>query len=275
MQDQARQVTVTVELVAPSLRPPKIFSIRGQSVVVDYDLAPRLGVNTTRLNQQVKRNIERFPPDWAFQLSTEEFAAFKSENPDQKTNHGGRRKPPWVYTEHGVVMAASVLRSSTAVQAMQLVVSLFIAARKAGFVDSTSMLPSARTTAMAPRNDGMSNKLKNVIERLMETMADEQLKASIKDEALSVMHEAVDSIKERLKKPGVENDEIAARATKYLAEAEMAKASAAKTRAETNRIDFDILVRKLRLVMSAQLLLESGDMRSFVGILEDLGRSDE
>ena len=267
---------MTVELVAQSLRPTKIFNVRGQGAIVDYDLAPRLGVDTTRLNQQVKRNIERFPPDWAFQLTVEEFTAFKAEYPDQKASHGGRRKPPWVYTEHGVVMAASVLRSPTAVQAMQFVVSLFVAARRAGLADTSALLPTARTaTDLTPRNDGMSNKLKSVIERLMETMADEQLKTSIKDEALTVMHEAVDSIKERLKKPGVENDEIAARATKYLAEAEMAKATAAKTRAETSRIDFDILVRKLRLVMSAQLVLESGDVRSFVGILENLGPAHE
>lgn len=262
---------MTIEVVAPDRKAPRIFTIRGQGVVVDYDLAPRLGVDTTRLNQQVKRNIERFPPDWAFQLTADEFEALKKENPDQKARHGGRRKPPWVYTEHGVVMAASVIRSATAVQAMQFVVSLFVAARRAGFVESKQLMPPASRGQMSDQNAGLSTKLKGVIERLMETMADEQLKTSVKNEALSVMHEAVDSIKERLKKPGVENDEIAARATKYLAEAEMAKATAAKTRAETNKIDFDILVRKLRLVMSAQLLMESGDVRSFVGILENLG----
>lgn len=264
---------MALEVVGPVTKAPKIVTFRGQSVVVDYDLAPRLGVDTTRLNQQVKRNIERFPTDWAFQLTDDEFAAFKMQHPDQKSSHGGRRKPPWVYSEHGVVMAASVLRSPTAIQAMQFVVSVFIAARRTGLAPAGILPNSGRAPARA--TDGLSGKLKDVIGRLMETMADEQLRPSIKDEALSVMHEAVDSIKERLKKPGVENDEIAARATKYLAEAEMAKASAAKTRAETTRIDFDTLVRKLRLVMSAQLLLESGDVRSFVGILEDFGRADD
>jgi hypothetical protein len=242
---------------------------------MDSDLAPRLGVDTTRLNQQVKRNIERFPPDWAFQLTGEEFTALKADHAQQKTNHGGRRKPPWMYTEHGVVMAATVLRTATAVQALQFVVSLFVAARRTGLVETASLLPQTLAANRPPNNGGLSAKLKGVIERLMDTMSDERFQTTVKNEALTVMNEAVDSIKERLRKPGVENDEIAARATKYLAEAEMAKATAAKTRAETNQIDFDILVRKLRLVMSAQLLLESGDVRSFVGMLEDLGRAHD
>lgn len=269
-------MALVVEIVGPDVRAPNIVNFRGQAVVVDYDLAPRLGVDTARLNQQVKRNIERFPPDWAFQLTAEEFAALKASNPDYKARHGGRRKPPWVYSEHGVVMTASVLKSATAIQAMQFVVSLFVAARRMGVIETSQLLPAPRVMPFPAGGEaGLSARLKGTIERLMETMADEQFQARVKDEALSVMHEAVDSIKERLRKPGVENDEIAARATKYLAEAEVAKATAAKTRAETSRIDFDILVRKLRLVMSAQLLLESGDVRRFVGILEDLGRSDE
>lgn len=263
---------MSTDVVEADTDRPEIVTIRGQGVVLDYDLASRLGVETSRLNQQTKRNIERFPADWAFQLTAEEFAAVKA---DSTNNHGGRRKPPWVYSEHGVVMAASLLRSPAAVQAMQFVVEVFIQARRAGFPNAKHLLPPQVPTQPAPANPGLSARLKDTIERLMETVTAEQITPRLRDEAISVMREAVDSIKERLKKPGVENDEIAARATKYLAEAEMAKATAAKTHAETKRIDFDTLVRKLRLVMSAELLLESGDVRSFVGMLEDLGRSNE
>jgi len=63
------------------------------------------------LNEQVKRNIEKFPPDFAFQLSKIEFANLKSQNATSSSQHGGRRKLPYVFTEHGAIMAANVLNS--------------------------------------------------------------------------------------------------------------------------------------------------------------------
>lgn len=84
--------------------------------MLDEDLAILYGVTTRRLNEQVSRNISRFPVDFSFQLTKEEFKALMSQNAISKpAGRGGRRKPPRVFTEHGILMLSSVLRSERAV----------------------------------------------------------------------------------------------------------------------------------------------------------------
>jgi hypothetical protein len=92
----------------------KIYLIRGQKVMLDSDLAVLYGVETKRVNEQVKRNIDRFPEDFMFQLSEEEFNNLKSQN--ATSSWGGKRKPPYAFTEHGVLMLSGVLNSQTAIQ---------------------------------------------------------------------------------------------------------------------------------------------------------------
>ncbi|HCI12608.1 MAG TPA: DNA-binding protein [Gallionellaceae bacterium] len=82
----------------------KILLIRGQKVMLDADLAELYGVETRRLNEQVRRNSERFPEDFMFQLTVEEFANLKSQF--ATSSWGGRRKLPYAFTEHGAIMAA-------------------------------------------------------------------------------------------------------------------------------------------------------------------------
>ena len=93
----------------------KIFIVRGQRVMLDEDLAEIYGVTTTRLNEQVTRNVDRFPDDFCYRLTGEELANLKSHF--ATSSWGGRRKPPRVFTEHGAVMLASVLRTPIAVEA--------------------------------------------------------------------------------------------------------------------------------------------------------------
>lgn len=91
----------------------KIYLLRGQKVMLDEDLAELYQVPTGRLNEQVKRNIARFPADFMFQLTKEEFENLKSQN--ATSSWGGRRKLPFAFTEHGVLMLSSVLNSERAV----------------------------------------------------------------------------------------------------------------------------------------------------------------
>jgi hypothetical protein len=93
-----------------------IHVVRGQRVMLDADLAQLYEVTTSALNQAVKRNGERFPEDFAFQLTQQEFTALISQTVTSNIGRGGRRKRPWVFTEHGVAMLSSVLRSPKAVQ---------------------------------------------------------------------------------------------------------------------------------------------------------------
>lgn len=92
----------------------KIYVVRDQKVMLDEDLAELYGVETKRLNEQVKRNIDRFPEDFMFGLSEQEFADLKSQN--ATSSWGGRRKLPNAFTEHGVLMLSSVLSSQQAIQ---------------------------------------------------------------------------------------------------------------------------------------------------------------
>jgi ORF6N domain len=107
----------------------KIFNIRGQRVMIDSDLAEVYQVETKRLNEQVKRNLSRFPEDFMFQLTEEEVANLKSQFATSKSQHGGRRTLPYVFTEHGAVMLASVLNSPTAIEASIKVVRAFVQMR--------------------------------------------------------------------------------------------------------------------------------------------------
>ena len=107
-----------------------ILLMRGEKVILDVDLAALYGVTTTRLNEQVKRNQERFPADFAFRLTKDEFTNLISQLATSSSQHGGRRKLPLVFTEHGAIMAANVLNSKRAVQASVEVVRAFIRLRQ-------------------------------------------------------------------------------------------------------------------------------------------------
>jgi hypothetical protein len=100
-------------MVADEMIVTKIYLLRGQKVMLDEDLAALYQVPTGRLNEQVKRNIARFPADFMFQLTKQEFENLKSQN--ATSSWGGRRKLPSAFTEHGVLMLSSVLNSERAV----------------------------------------------------------------------------------------------------------------------------------------------------------------
>jgi hypothetical protein len=107
----------------------KIYVIRGQRVMLDSDLADVYQVETRVLNQAVNRNLTRFPKDFVFQLTKDEFDSLISQTVTSKTGRGGRRKLPYVFTEHGAVMLASVLNGRTAVEASIIVVRAFVKMR--------------------------------------------------------------------------------------------------------------------------------------------------
>ena len=106
-----------------------IYSLRGQRVMLDSDLAAIYGTSTMRLNEQFKRNRKRFPDDFAFVLTRKEFTNLISQDAISRS-HGGRRTLPIAFTEHGAIMLASVLNSEIAVQASVRVVRAFVRLRE-------------------------------------------------------------------------------------------------------------------------------------------------
>lgn len=126
-------ITSTVSLPLEIIT-QRILIIRGQKVLLDSDLAALYDAPTKRFNEQVKRNLARFPADFMFQLSEEEFAALRSQfatsNDSTTTTRGGRRYLPYVFTEHGAIMASMILNSPRATEVSMYVVRAFVQLRE-------------------------------------------------------------------------------------------------------------------------------------------------
>jgi hypothetical protein len=108
----------------------RIYNIRGVQVILDKDLAALYGVTTSRLNEQVRRNLARFPEDFMFILNTEEFKNWMSQNAISNTIKMGMRKKPAVFTELGVAMVSAVLRTEVAIRTSILIMESFVNLRK-------------------------------------------------------------------------------------------------------------------------------------------------
>ncbi|MBQ4438219.1 ORF6N domain-containing protein [bacterium] len=128
------------EILTPQIKiEDKILVIRGQHVMIDRDLAELYGVGTKVLNQAVKRNIKRFPERFMFQLNEQEFEFLRSQIVTSKIEtRGGRQYLPYVFTEHGIAMLASVLKSETAIQISIKIIDAFVALRH--FLQNNSQL---------------------------------------------------------------------------------------------------------------------------------------
>ena len=114
-----------------------IYKVRGVRVMLDSDLALLYGVETKRLNEQVRRNIERFPIDFMFQITAEEFEFLKSQIATSKRGSGGKQKLPLVFTENGVAMLSSVLRSQQAINVNIAIMRTFTRLRSFLAMDSS------------------------------------------------------------------------------------------------------------------------------------------
>lgn len=121
----AKSVSVPVAAIEQ-----RILLIRGKKVILDSDLARIYAIPTFRLNEAVKRNLARFPEDFMFQLTSEEYKVLTSQIAISKTGRGGRRTLPYVFTEHGAMMAANVLKSERAVRMSVYVVRAFVKLRE-------------------------------------------------------------------------------------------------------------------------------------------------
>jgi len=109
----------------------RILVLRGLRVILDADLALLYGVETRRLNEQIGRNPDRFPPEFMFRMTNQEFASLMSQIATSKPGRGGTRKRPLVFTEHGAIMAAAVLNSPRAIEVSVYVVRAFVQMREA------------------------------------------------------------------------------------------------------------------------------------------------
>jgi ORF6N domain len=136
----------------------RIHTIRNQKVMFDFDLAEMYGVSTRRLKEAVRRNINRFPEDFMFELATEEFQNLRSQI--ATSSWGGSRYPPFAFTEHGAVMLASILNSESSVKASIFVVRTFVKLRQliSGY------------QALTERMDGLEEKYDSQFEQVLQAL---------------------------------------------------------------------------------------------------------
>lgn len=181
-----------------------IYDIRGVKVMLDYDLASIYGVETRTLNQAVKRNMERFPQDFMFRLTEEEWDALAQSGMISQIvisllSKRKKTSPPYAFTEHGAVMLASVLRSPSAVQMSVMVTRAFIAMRQA----LSSML------SYDLQIEQLSHKVDQLNAHVEEILHDQgninQLQSQFNNELalqIEVINDALDQLREKKEEPG-------------------------------------------------------------------------
>lgn len=145
----------------------KIFIIRNCKVMLDADLARLYGVFTTRLNEQVKRNESRFPEDFMFQLTEDEYRNLISQFATSRW--GGRRKLPYVFTEHGVAMLSSVLKSPRAVAMNIVIIRAFIKLREVLFTHKDLSQKMLEIERIQKEHGSDITHIYSVIKRLIST----------------------------------------------------------------------------------------------------------
>ena len=141
MDDNSRNISEVVGASTEKIQ-NLIYVVRDRQVMIDSDLAMLYNVETKRLNESVKRNIDRFPSNFRFQLSEEEASSLRSQFATSKlaeeNGKGGRRYLPYVYTEQGIAMLSAVLKSSVAIQVSIRIMNTFVEMRK--YMANTSLM---------------------------------------------------------------------------------------------------------------------------------------
>ncbi len=142
----------------------KIYFIRGKKVMLDRDLAEMYGIETRRLNEQVKRNEKRFPADFMFQLSKQELEDWKSKNATTKMDKMGLRKLPNVFTEQGVAMLSSVINSETAIEVNIQIIRIFTHIREVLLMNNNVLLKMEALEKMILNQNEKTNKQEEEIQ---------------------------------------------------------------------------------------------------------------
>ena len=155
-----KQAAVSDEMILD-----KIHVIRGQKVLLDRDLADLYGVQTKVLKQAVRRNDDRFPADFMFELSTAEFADLRSQF--VTSSHGGTRYPPMAFTEHGVLMLSSVLRSERAIQMNIQIMRIFVRMREILMTHKNLLLKLSAIESKLEQHDQQLSTLYAYIKQLV------------------------------------------------------------------------------------------------------------
>ena len=151
-------------IVDESTLKDKIYTIRGQQVMLDFDLAEIYGYETRYLNLQVKHNINRFPDDFMFQLTQDEFDNLMLKN--STSSHGGRRKPPYAFTEQGVYQLATVLKGELAERQSVAIMRVFRAMREY-ISQNRQLLPNQELFQLSARQAALEGQVRAIKDNMV------------------------------------------------------------------------------------------------------------
>ena len=151
-------------IVDESTLKDKIYTIRGQQVMLDFDLAEIYGYETRYLNLQVKHNINRFPDDFMFQLTQDEFDNLMLKN--TTSSHGGRRKPPYAFTEQGVYQLATVLKGELAERQSVAIMRVFRAMREY-ISQNRQLLPNQELFQLSARRAALVGQVRTIKDNMV------------------------------------------------------------------------------------------------------------
>jgi hypothetical protein len=154
----------------------RIREVRGVRVLLDFHLAELYEVTTGALNQAVRRNRDRFPDDFAFRLTPEEFAALISQSVISKDGRGGRQQRPWAFTEHGVAMLSGVLRSETAVRVNIEIIRAFVRLRRLLATPGELVAQLRHLVQTVELHDQQIKEIVDVLQRMMAPPPEESTK---------------------------------------------------------------------------------------------------
>ena len=197
---------------------------------------------------------------------------------------GGTQYLPYAFTEHGVLQIANLINTDLADSVSVFVIRAFVEMRKTIIAQQKVLASShalasiksegSKTPKAAMFQKELIPKLQTTIDRILNSVINTETGTTVKDEALDILKESIGHLKEQLRHKGLQNEEITARVTKLLAEAENQRATARKTRAESEQLEFMNTIQKLRLVLEAQLIMIADenpkDAQRLTGLLEVL-----
>lgn len=252
----------------------RIVVVRGINVLLDRDVAELFDVEVRKLNQQVKRNAENFGDEFVFRLTWDEFNELRSQNVTlaewSKVTY-----PPVAFTEYGIVMVATLLKSAKAIEATKLIVRTFVDARREAWERELAkarggQLPLALDT---PTRQGLVTKLNMTLGHVLDAIVDPDENRTVRDEAREVAAEGIRSVKEYMKRVGIGNEKSLAEVRRIMAEAEAIEVETSRKRTENQHRQLALLAKKLKLVIQAQLYAETGSVDGLLVVLSDLEKS--
>ena len=260
-------------LAAPGPNSRDVFIVRGERVMLDSVVAEAFGTETKRVNEAVSRNPEKFTPAHTFRLSEEEADALRSQTATSNPGRGGARYVPHVFTVKGVARLATVLNTPAALRATDLIIDTFLTVheqlrrgRKTVLVqDADRLRPNAEQRQEAAK---LRSKLAAALSRLLDSIVDVENQQTVRQTSHSVGSKALQSIQERLRAKGLENEKLEADTTLVLAQAEKTLAEARKARLEADGIDIANFERRIAAVKRVADLIKDVEPPELVTLIE-------